>query len=287
MGAEAAEGWEWAVPLWSARGLIGVLLLGDKADGGLYAQEEIEIARAAGERLIDALASAELARRLLALQRQRLAESQVLDRRARRALHDDVLPLLHAAMLHLDRLGPEAREAIRLLGNAHHQVADLLRDLPSTPPPEVARLGLLPALRRLVEAEFAHAFEAVAWEVQPAAEASAAGLAPLAAEVVFYAAREAMRNAARYGRPAGSPAPLHLRLRLECQNGGLSVTVEDNGAGLQTASDQPSAGSGQGLALHSTLLAVLGGTLTVDSAPGAFTRVTLTLPAESLRGLGR
>jgi hypothetical protein len=28
----------WAVPLWSERGLIGVLLLGDKRDGGLYTQ---------------------------------------------------------------------------------------------------------------------------------------------------------------------------------------------------------------------------------------------------------
>ena len=35
----------WAIPLWSARGLIGSLLLGEKRDGSLYTQEEIEIAR--------------------------------------------------------------------------------------------------------------------------------------------------------------------------------------------------------------------------------------------------
>ena len=39
------------MPLWSERGLIGMLLLGPKRDGGLYTQEEIEIARASGERL--------------------------------------------------------------------------------------------------------------------------------------------------------------------------------------------------------------------------------------------
>ena len=38
-------------------------------------------------------------------------------------------------------------------------------------------------------------------------------------------------------------------------------------------------GAGQGLALHSTLLAVVGGSLTIDSQPGMFTRVTLWLPA--------
>jgi len=37
-------------------------------------------------------------------------------------------------------------------------------------------------------------------------------------------------------------------------------------------------GSGQGLALHSTLLAVVGGTLAVESLPGAYTRILLTLP---------
>src|SRR5439155_25530159 len=91
----------WAVPLWSERGLIGVLLLGEKRNGGLYTQEEIEIARASGERLIDTQASAEMARRLMALQRQRLMESQVVDRRTRRMLHDDVLPRIHAAILAL------------------------------------------------------------------------------------------------------------------------------------------------------------------------------------------
>ena len=68
----AHGGAAWAVPLWSERGLIGVLLLGEKRNGSLYTQEEIEIARASGERLIDMQASAELAQRLMSLQRQRL-----------------------------------------------------------------------------------------------------------------------------------------------------------------------------------------------------------------------
>src|SRR5439155_10768663 len=91
----------WAVPLWGERGLIGALLLGEKRDGGLFTEEEIEIARASGERLIDTQASVEMAQRLMSLQRRRMAESQVLDRRARRVLHDDVLPQLHTAMLAL------------------------------------------------------------------------------------------------------------------------------------------------------------------------------------------
>ena len=99
------QGMAWAVPLWSERGLIGLLLLGEKSDGGFFSQEEIEIARASGERLVDIQASTAMARRLMALQRQRLAEGQVLDRRGRRMLHDEALPRLHTALLALSRVG--------------------------------------------------------------------------------------------------------------------------------------------------------------------------------------
>src|SRR5205085_2929953 len=73
----------------------------------LFTQDEIEIARASGERLIDTQASVEMAQRLMLLQRRRMVESQVLDRRARRVLHDDVLPQLHTAMLALS--GPKSK----------------------------------------------------------------------------------------------------------------------------------------------------------------------------------
>jgi len=39
--AASYQGASWAVPLWSERGLIGIFLLGEKNDGGLYTQEEI------------------------------------------------------------------------------------------------------------------------------------------------------------------------------------------------------------------------------------------------------
>jgi signal transduction histidine kinase len=97
---------------------------------------------------------------------------------------------------------------------------------------------------------------------------------PLTAGVLFYAACEIIRNAARYGRPADRP--LNLRIGIEWQDG-AEIAIEDDGVGLEggRTSDE---GSGQGLALHSTMLAVIGGTLTVESVPNAYTRVTLRLP---------
>jgi signal transduction histidine kinase len=268
-------GAEWAVPLWSQRGLIGVLLLGEKRDGGLYSQEEIEIARASGERLIDTEASAALAGRLMALQRRHLAESGVLDRRARRTLHDDILPLLHTAMLTLSAPDPAHQaEGLALLAAAHRGISDLLREMPTGTAPAVARLGLVDALRASVAEEWPGAFDGVTWAIAPAAAEAAAGLPPLTAEVLFYAAREAVRNAARYARPADSPRPLHLHVALTCA-AGLELTIDDDGVGLTGA---PSQGSGQGLALHSTLLAIVGGTLATAPAPSGGTRVTLHLP---------
>jgi len=273
----------WAVPLWSERGLIGVLTLGEKIDGGMYAQEEIEIARASGERLIDTCASAELARRLMMLQRQRLAETQVLDRQARRVLHDDVLPQLHAAMLviaseakqHLHQTQAQVSPAIDLLTGAHRQISNLLRDLPTTAAPEIARLGLIGALQRNVADEWQASFDNIAWQIDAEAEHAAKAIPSVAAETIFYAAREAIRNAARHGRAENRALGLYIAAQA---NDEFTIVIEDDGVGLESRSEQ---GGGKGLALHSAMLAVVGGMLSLESRTGGGTRVTLAIPPTS------
>lgn len=274
----------WAVPLWSERGLIGLFLLGAKQDGGLYTQEEIEIARASGERLIDTRASAEIARRLMTLQHRRLTESQVLDRRARRLLHDDILPQLHTALLMLSAgVAPangNTAEAVVLLSNTHQQISNLLREMPAATPPILGRLGLIKALQALVADEFNDAFDGVAWQIEPGAETLLQTLPPLTAEVIFYATREVIRNAARHGRGDDPQRPLHLAVIIAADHG-LTIQIEDNGVGLETSGPLHN-GSGQGLALHSAMLAVVGGVLDVESVPDCQTRVTVGLPQEAL-----
>jgi signal transduction histidine kinase len=265
----AHGGAAWAVPLWSERGLIGVLMLGEKRNGSLYTQEEIEIARASGERLIDLQAGAEMSRRLMAMQRTRMAQNQVVDHRTRRMLHDEILPRLHAAML---MLPPEQAEIVGQLGEVHHQIADLLRA--SAAAPEVSQLGLIPALRKAVESELGGAFDDVTWDVEPDAEMAAQNVPVLTAEVLYYAAREAMRYAAVYGRGDQPKRPLHLRV---AARGKLSICVEDDGVGLERTSSRS---SGHGLSLHSTMMAVIGGALTVESAPDQYTRVTVSIPLD-------
>lgn len=276
---DAYGGTVWAIPLWSERGLIGIFLLGPKWGNGLYTQEEIDVARVSGERLIDTKASAEMARRLMALQRERLAQTQIVDQQTRRVLHDDILPEIQLAIITLSgeaEKSEAAQEAVNTLAGAHQQIANLLRDMPTTKAPEVARLGLIRALQQAVELEFANAFDQVRWDVTPEAAKMAAAIPTLSAEVVFYAAREAVRNAAKYGRGEGQHAmgerPFHLTISITAQNG-LRLQIEDTGVGM--VADAYSQGSGQGLALHTTMMAVIGGELTTESVPGQHTRVTL------------
>ena len=269
--------WRWLVPLWSERGLIGILILGPKQDGSLYALEEIEIARTVGERLIDMRASTEIAQRLMALQRQRLAESQIVDRRTRRVLHDEVLPHLHAALLSLSTSNEQHHDAIDALSSAHRQIADLLRDLPIVTASEVSDLGLIVALQKTIENEFSGAFDQVIWEIPEEMTHPLEQLSPLVSVVVYFATREAIRNAARYGRGNDMLPTLRIAANRRAQEWEF-VIEDDCGGNLGAQNREPS--SGQGLTLHGTLMAVIGGELSFEQDPGKVTRVVLRVPLE-------
>jgi signal transduction histidine kinase len=133
-----------------------------------------------------------------------------------------------------------------------------------------------------VSQEFKNAFDSVEWCVDNSAEKQSQSVSSLAAEVTFYAAREALRNAARYGRGADAARALHMRLVVEADSE-LRIAIEDDGVGMarHEYSDRAThnaGGSGQGLILHSTMMAVAGGQLSTESLAPHGTRVVLTLP---------
>lgn len=53
----------------------------------------------------------------------------------------------------------------------------------------------------------------------------------------------------------------------------IRLVIQDNGVGMGAAD-----AAGHGLALHSTLMAVAGGALVVESTPGQMTRAELAMP---------
>ncbi len=265
----------WAIPLWSRHGLIGLFLLGNKWDGGLYAEEDIAAARTAGERLIDTMASAEITRRLIMLQRQKLVESQLLDQKTRRVLHDEVLPILHTTMLSLN--GPNGNpEAIQELTTAHQMIADLLAQMPGASIDPVERLGLTKALKKLANDEMANQFNGATFDFPADVEHELNHLPAQTAEIVYYAAREALRNSAKHGRGSNKNRPLNIAISGQQSADGLQLIVQDDGVGVghSTQKLNPN-GAGQGLTLHSTMLAVMGGQLRVESEEDEGTQVVI------------
>jgi signal transduction histidine kinase len=273
-------GFQWVIPLWAERGLIGLLAVAKKRDGGLYTQEEIEIARVSGERIVEMLAGEQITRRLMQLQRTRLAETRVMDLGTRRALHDDILPMLHTSVLQLSALSrdvPAVREAIGGLSAVHRQIADLIHTAQNPPSRLNGKSGLLEALQDVVKTEFSGAFDLVTWQITPFPDVD-----PLVCEVVLGAAREVIRNAAVHGRGDDPKRPLRLIIAAWYDDA-LRLKMTDDGVGMEQGASGDNGGSNGGLALHSTLLAVVGAYMAVEPASGGGTAITIVLPNHERR----
>lgn len=267
------NGFKWAIPLWAERGLIGVLLLDEKMDNGLYTQEEIESAGASAERIIDVLAGEEMGRRLMQLQRQRHTEDRMMDLRTRRVLHDEILPTLHLAALHtsaLSRTQPEAQSAVELLTEVHGQISELIQN--AVQQRAYYSTNVADGLRRLIEDEFEGAFEKIGWTID-----CSPALPDEIQDILFHAVREVVRNAVVHGQAKNSRQRLCLTIKITCAER-LGIEVMDNGVGMQHGNGENKIGSGSGLALHSTILAIVGGDLTLEPAPDGGTKVRITLP---------
>src|SRR5262249_2542138 len=135
-------------------------------------------------------------------------------------------------------------------------------------------------LHQTIESEFADEFNSITWKVDDPLPP----VDPIAQEVIAGAVREASRNAAVHGRGGRSERSLNLTIHL-ANTDGLTVTLTDDGVGLNGASsralsDVP-AGSGGGLILHSTMLAIVGGNLTVEPSESGGTRVVVRLPVKA------
>ena len=147
--------------------------------------------------------------------------------------------------------------------------------MPITTHPDVLRLGLSEALRHAAERE--GGFDRIVWESATEAERFVSRLPGQVQETVFYAAREMLRNSARHARMAGSE--LELRFRMRKTEDGLHMTIEDNGGGMRD--NAGTQGTGQGLSLHGALLAVVGGSLSMETLPGRYTRAQIRLRGKS------
>ena len=299
----------WILPIYDELGLVATLYLGPRQDGAAFTDEDMDLAHACGERILDALGDHEAMQAVAALLRRRIVDVKLLGAQHRRILHDDILPQMHLALLQLETLRstihanhvpspsysrtqeeastPEhiLNEAVDMISDAHRRLAAMMRSTTPSAPHRLEREGLMHAIHSMLEQDFQHAFDEVQWEVSEETAANIDEITPPAiAELIFAAVQEALRNAARHARGSDVHRRLCLTLKATCNfaDPHLEVIVADDGVGIISASTSTT-GTGGGLLTHSALLAIAGGSLTLKSKPDEGVTVRISLPTESLR----
>jgi len=151
----------------------------------------------------------------------------------------------------LDQLGGDLQDAVQELRSLAHGIY----------PPLLAERGLPDALSAA----------ATRAAIPTTVDAEAVGRHPQLLEAaVYFCCLEALQNA---GKHAGEGSEATITLREE--EGALLFEVADDGAGFDPASG---AGKGHGFVNMADRVGAIGGTLTVDSAPGQGTRISARIP---------
>jgi signal transduction histidine kinase len=200
--------------------------------------------------------------------RQRLVTAQdEARRRLERNIHDgaqqDLVALALKAQLADVTVDEDPPRAKHLLGELKADAAGALENLRDLArgiyPPLLADLGLAVALNA----------QAGKSPVPVAVEADGIGRFPQDTEAaVYFCCLEALQNIAKYAQASSA------RICLQAQNGTLSFTVSDDGAGY----DARHTPMGSGLRNMADRLAALGGQLEVRSALSQGTTITAHLP---------
>ncbi len=212
---------------------------------------------------------ADLVRKLLSAQEDER-------RRIARELHDETCQTVAALAVGLDTVRraatPEEAStkledaralASRTLEGLHRVIFDLR-------PSVLDDLGLASAVRWWAARHLTPAGIAVRLEIENLEER----LPPALEIPVFRAVQEALTNALRH---SGAKTVL---VQMSKEPGLLRVDVEDDGRGFTPADVATPSETGQGLGLLGMRerIEILGGTLTLDSSPGAGTHVSFAVP---------
>jgi two-component system, NarL family, sensor histidine kinase DegS len=217
--------------------------------------------------------------------REVAALGAVMDERARlsRELHDGLAQLVAFLLVRLDTVAglveanrrPEAlAELERLRGLADDLYLDV-REAIAGLRSRVAERGLVPALRDyLDEFEERHRIE-VAPEADPTAP-----VPDLVGLHVFRIVQEALANVRKHARAR------RAWVRLRPGPGRLELEIGDDGVGFDPARATGSTPRSFGLASMGERAQALGGALRIDSAPGAGTRVMVSVPLAPRPGDG-
>jgi PAS domain S-box-containing protein len=214
--------------------------------------------------------------RLLELLSRRLFEVQEEERRhLARELHDEIGQTLTAAKLNLKMIAPEVpppaagrlEDSIQILDRLLMQVRQISLNLR---PPLLDELGLVPALRWLVDQQAQRARLRITFTANVESLEMDASIRT----ACFRVAQEAITNVIRH---AGA-ATVTVELRAEADR--VWLVVQDDGAGFDAGATQQRAahGSSVGLLSMNERVSLLGGELAISSALGRGTEIRAWFP---------
>ena len=270
-------------PITNSGELLGLIVVRRPEGGSRFEEEDdralTELARQEGLALHNVRLDSALQESLDEVRRQadelRASRVRIVEagdaqrRRIERDLHD-------GAQQHLVALAVNVRLARQLADRDPEQAKVMLDDLGSELQEAVQELrslahGIYPPLlaeRGLPDALSAAANRAA---LPTSVNAEAVGrYSQLLEAAVYFCCLEALQNA---GKHAGEGSEATVTLRQE--EGALLFEVADDGAGFDPASG---AGRGHGFVNMADRVGAIGGTLTVDSSPGAGTRISARIP---------
>jgi signal transduction histidine kinase len=231
---------------------------------GVFGQalREVEIARRENASMLEELRAAQRQVQDLAIAEER--------NRLARDLHDSAKQQAFALSAQLDAarslLGRDPAAAARHLNQAE-QLADLLRQELATlilelRPPALGDQSLAGALRRYL-AEWSQQ-SGIAADFQVHGERA---LLREAEHTLFRLSQEALANVARHSRAR------RVEVQLDCREAQVKLSVRDDGQGFDPEREPPGVGT---QSMRERAAALPNGTLTLDSAPGKGTVVTVT-----------
>ena len=273
--------WFWSVPFMANGRVAGILQLAFATEYH-WLPRELEMLEAAGERCVRAAEKARLIEDLARRERQvrELAEHlmQVEEeerRRISRELHDEAGQSLLCIRLQLEMLGKTAPEQMRepladIRKLTEHTITEIRRTIAALSPAVLEQLGLAAALRQMVVGFRA----AYAGRVRLHLPLRRDVLPPETEVAAFRLAQECFHNIAKH---SGAST---VNLSLHYTDGLLRLNVDDDGVGFDLKAAQEKRSS-FGLTGMRERVALLGGKLTILSAPRRGTRISVELPVKT------
>jgi len=212
------------------------------------------------------------------LLRHALEASDAERRRIASDLHDGVVQELTGVSLALAAQGRseaiERQDVLDASAAIRGSIKSLRSLLVEIYPPNLQEEGLQSAIGDLLSGLTARGMQ-----TRLDADLADVTVDPEAAALVYRAAQEALRNVVTHS------AAVHVRVGLEAGDGSVRLEVDDDGRGFSIDTlDERASGGHVGLRSLAGLVADLGGTMAVRSAPGEGTRVEVSIPIDARMG---